>query len=188
MNVEIRTVAAQFLFWDCLFLIFGNGSLQCEFQSKECAFTNLWFYCIQVPKYRRPLKASILIILTSTTASVKFQNFVRTSSLVFLLFSGAVGVVHCVHCAERCSEGHQVQFLLFSSPSVLHSFATWFINSFTRGLIYKWALVCHLQYLNNLSIFHVSFQSNFLLLLAKSTVSCLCLPKYFYQGPSSLSL
>ncbi len=29
MNVDIGTVAAQFLFWECVFQIFDIGSLQC---------------------------------------------------------------------------------------------------------------------------------------------------------------
>ncbi len=30
MNVETRTVAMEFLFWECLFQIFGIGALQCS--------------------------------------------------------------------------------------------------------------------------------------------------------------
>ncbi len=35
MNVEIGTVAAQFLFWKYLFRIFGIGSLQCTLQRQN---------------------------------------------------------------------------------------------------------------------------------------------------------
>ncbi len=33
MNVEIGTGATKFLFWEYLFQIFSNGSLQCEDQN-----------------------------------------------------------------------------------------------------------------------------------------------------------
>ncbi len=38
MNVEIRTLAAQFLFWEYLFRIFVLGSLQCTFSCRICNY------------------------------------------------------------------------------------------------------------------------------------------------------
>jgi hypothetical protein len=52
MNVEIGTVAAQFLFWEYLFPIFGIGSLQCVSVHR--------FYNTDV--YRQPIYLSVCIL------------------------------------------------------------------------------------------------------------------------------
>ena len=40
MNVEIGTVAEQFVFWKYLFQVFGIGSLQCFTSLRICC----WFF------------------------------------------------------------------------------------------------------------------------------------------------
>ena len=44
MNVEIGTVAAQSLFWEYLFQIFGIGSLQCIGTNTYCTIYNNFKY------------------------------------------------------------------------------------------------------------------------------------------------
>ncbi len=50
MNVEIGTVAAQSLFWEYLFQIFGIGSLQCI---RVNTFCNIYDKCEYSPDLQK---------------------------------------------------------------------------------------------------------------------------------------
>ncbi len=75
MNVEIGTAAAQFLFWEYLLKIFGNGSLQCR--EIELLISLLVVACMV------PLVKSICVLTLTWNNKLHYQN---VCSLLYFYF------------------------------------------------------------------------------------------------------
>jgi hypothetical protein len=48
MNAEIGTVAAQFLFWDYLFRVYGIVSLQCMCHGSKMSIGHMLAFCVEI--------------------------------------------------------------------------------------------------------------------------------------------
>jgi hypothetical protein len=74
MNVEIRTVAAQFLFWEYLFQIFRIGSLQCTPPDEQCCGSGLFIFSDPDPNFPITTKNSASRVEYFNSAGIVEQS------------------------------------------------------------------------------------------------------------------
>jgi hypothetical protein len=88
MNVEIRTVAVRFLFWEYLFRIFGVGSLQCVYRAQRytCTYVRASSgYNLEISPHSPNVPSSAEVypafLPTLPTAAVAVANAVAVAAL-----------------------------------------------------------------------------------------------------------